>query len=78
MIFTIALAAAVVIPVLGLVHALDPGAATVAGLVPEGIAAKAGYSKNLPFNRLRQWLRWILGRLGSRLVYSSLFLAVIK
>ena len=36
------------------------------------------YSKNLPFNRLRQWLRWILGRLGSRLVYSSLFFAVIK
>jgi hypothetical protein len=36
------------------------------------------YSKNLPFNRLRQWLRWILGRLGSRLVYSSLFFVVIK
>ena len=77
-IFTIALVAAIVVPVLGLAHALDPGAATVAGLVSEGIAAKAGYSKNNPFNHLRQWLRWILGRLGSRLVYRSLFFAVIK
>ena len=59
-------------------HALDPGAATVAGLVSEEIAAKAGYSENFRFNHLRQWLRWVLGRLGSRLVYSSLFFVVIK
>ncbi len=59
-------------------HALDPSAATVAGLVSEGIAAKAGYSKNTRFNHLRQWLRWVLDRLGSRHVYSNLFFAVIK
>ncbi len=59
-------------------HTLDPSAATVAGRVSEGIAAKAGYSKNIRFNHLRQWLRWILGRLGSRLVYSSLFFVAIK
>ena len=59
-------------------HALDPSAATVAGLVSEGIAAKAGCSKNIRFNHLRQWLRWVLGRLGSNHVYSSLFFAVIK
>ncbi len=59
-------------------HALDPSAATVAGLVSEGIATKAGYSKNIRFNHPRQWLRWILGRLGSRHVYSNLFFVVIK
>ncbi len=59
-------------------HALDPSAATVAGLVSEGIAAKAGYSKNTRFNHLRQWLRWVLGRLGSSHVYSNLFFVVIK
>ncbi len=59
-------------------HALDPSAATVAGLVCEGTAAKAGHSKNIRFYHLRQWLRWILGRLGSRHVYSNLFFAVIK
>ncbi len=59
-------------------HALDPSAATVAGLVSEGIAAKAGYSKNFRFNHLRQWLRWVLDRLGSRQVYGSLFFVVIK
>ena len=59
-------------------HALDPSAATVVGRVSEGIAAKAGYSKNFRFNHLRQWLRWVLGRLGSNHVYSSLFFAVIK
>ena len=77
-IFTIALVAAVVIAVLGLAHARDPGAATVAGLVSEGIAAKAGYSKNFRFNHLRQWLRWVLDRLGSRHVYGNVFFAVIK
>ncbi len=77
-IFTIALVAAVVIPVLGLAHALDPGAATVAGLVSEGIAAKVGYSKNFRFNHLRQWRRWIPDRLGSRHVDGNLFFVVIK
>ena len=50
-IFTIALVAAVVIPVLGLAHARDPSVATVAGLVSEGIAAKADCAKNIQFNR---------------------------
>ncbi len=58
--------------------ARGPSAATVAGLVSEGIAAKAGYSKNIRFNHLRQWLRWILERLGSRHVYSNLFFGVIE
>ncbi len=58
--------------------ARDPSAATVAGLFSEGIAAKAGYSKDIRFDHLRQWLRWVLGRLGSRHVYSNLFFAVIN
>ena len=36
------------------------------------------YSKKLPFNRLRQWLRWILGRMGSGHVYTNLYFIVAK
>ena len=60
------------------IHALDPSVATVAGRVSEGIAAKAGYSKDIRFNHPRQWLRWIIDRLGSRHVYGSLLIVVIK
>ncbi len=77
-IFTIALVAAVVIPVLGLAHARDPSVATVAGLVSEGIAAKADCAKNIQFNHPHQWRRWILGRLGSRHVYGNLIFVAIK
>ncbi len=36
------------------------------------------YSKKLPFNRLRQWLRWILGRMGSGHVYTNLYFLAAK
>lgn len=40
--------------------------------------AFADYSKKVPLNHLRQWLRWILGRLGSRHVYSNLYFVAGK
>ena len=43
------------------------------GIVTLKTYAFADYSKKVSFNHLRQWLRWILGRLGSRHVYSNLF-----
>ena len=40
--------------------------------------AFADYSKKLPLNRLRQWLRWILGRIGSGHVYANLYFLAAK
>ena len=40
--------------------------------------AFADYSKKLPLNRLRQWLRWILGRIGSGHVYTNLYFLAQK
>ena len=40
--------------------------------------AFADYSKKVPLNRVRQWLRWVLGRIGSRHVYSNLLFVVGK
>lgn len=50
------------------------------GLRPVTIAtyAFADYSKALPLNRLRQWLRWILGRIGSGHVYTNLYFLARK
>jgi len=40
--------------------------------------AFADYSKTLPLNRLRQWLRWVLGRIGSGHVYTNLYFLAQK
>lgn len=50
------------------------------GLRPVTIAtyAFADYSKALPLNRLRQWLRWILGRIGCGHVYTNLYFLAVK
>lgn len=48
------------------------------GMVTLMTYAFADYSKKVTLNRLRQWLRWILGRLGSKLVYSNLYFVVTK
>lgn len=36
------------------------------------------YSKDFSLNRLRQWLRWILGRFGSGHVYTNLYFQAVK
>ena len=48
------------------------------GIVTLKTYAFADYSKKVPLNHLRQWLRWILGRLGSRHVYSNLYFVAGK
>ena len=43
-----------------------------------GTYAFPDYSKKLPLNRLRQRLRWILGRIGSGHVYTNLYFLAAK
>ncbi len=49
-----------------------------AGMIPLSIQTYAFpvYSKSLPLNRLRQSVRWVLGRLGSGHVYTNLLFLI--